>query len=62
MADGPLSAEYHDVHLAFARAAIVTAAANREPILDLLKAYTEDVREAERDRAREDAGEGPPGD
>ena len=46
----PDSQEYHDAHLAFARAAIVEAAANREPILDRLHAYTADVIQAERDK------------
>jgi hypothetical protein len=41
------SAEYHDAHLAFARAGIVEAAAHREPLLDRLKTYTDDVRQAE---------------
>jgi hypothetical protein len=50
-----LSPEYHEAHLAFAAARIVEAAANREPILKLLRRYREDVVEAERDRLR---GEG----
>ena len=45
------SPEYHSAHLAFSRAAIVARAADGRPILDLLLRYTEDVREAERDRA-----------
>jgi hypothetical protein len=44
------SQEYHDAHLAFARTEIVKAAFERRPILGLLHAYTEDVRQAERDR------------
>lgn len=44
------SAEYHDAHLAFARAGIVEAAAHREPVLDRLRSYTADVMQAERDR------------
>jgi hypothetical protein len=44
------SQEYHAAHLAFARAAIVVAAARREPIHAKLKAYTVDVQQAERDR------------
>jgi hypothetical protein len=43
------SAEYHEAHLAFARAHIVKTAALGAPILDLLLAYTNDVRHAERD-------------
>lgn len=43
------SQEYHDAHLALLRATIVEKAAHREPILGLLKAYTDDVRKAERD-------------
>ena len=51
-----LSAEYHDAHLAFARANIVEAAANREPLLNRLRAYTADVRRAERDRILSQGG------
>lgn len=46
MGDSP---EYHAAHLSFARAAIVEAAANREPILDRLRAYSDDVAKACRD-------------
>lgn len=52
MADPIYSPEYHVAHLAFARADIVEAAANRQPILDRLRAYTADVVKAERDRHR----------
>lgn len=45
-----LSPEYHAAHLAFARAEIVRAAADREPILDLLQVYYDDIARAERDR------------
>lgn len=44
------SQQYHEAHLAFSRATIVKAAADRHPILDRLKTYTEDVIKAERDR------------
>lgn len=50
--DPECSQEYHEAHLAFARADIVQAAANREPLLDRLRAYTADVVKAERDRQR----------
>lgn len=46
----PRSQEYHSAHLSFARVRIVEAAANREPILNLLHLYTADVRQAEHDR------------
>jgi hypothetical protein len=45
-----MSAEYHEAHLAWARAGIVEAAAYRGALLDRLKKYTDDVRRAERDR------------
>jgi hypothetical protein len=45
-----MSDEYHEAHLAFARVAIMEAHAQREPILDKIHRYTEDVRRAERDR------------
>jgi hypothetical protein len=45
-----LSPEYHAAHLAFARAGIVQAAADRKPILDMLLVYSNDVARAERDR------------
>lgn len=48
-----LSQEYHKTHLAFSRAVIVKSAALGQPILDLLKDYTNDVVKAERDRAAE---------
>lgn len=54
----PMSQEYHQAHLAFARADIVEAAANRDPILGLLKAYTADVAAAVRDEIFEAAREG----
>ena len=43
------SPEYHSAHLAFSRSTITQAAAEGRPILDLLKTYTEDVKQAERD-------------
>jgi hypothetical protein len=48
----PASAEFHATHLAFARVGIVKAAAEGRSILDALKAYTDDVAQAERDRCR----------
>lgn len=51
----PASAQYHAAHLAFARATIVEAAATRQPILDLLREYTADVVQAERDRLMREA-------
>jgi hypothetical protein len=45
-----MSQEYHQAHLAFSRAAIVEAAANRDPLLNLLYVYTADVVKAEQDR------------
>lgn len=45
-----MSPEYHAAHLAFSRAGIVEAAANQEPILAKLSAYTADVLQAERER------------
>lgn len=44
------SPEYHEAHLAFAAAHIVGAAANREPILNLLRAYRADVEKATADQ------------
>lgn len=41
---------FHEAHLAFFRATIVAKSASGEPILTLLKKYTEDVRRAERDK------------
>jgi hypothetical protein len=43
---------YHETHLAFLRSEIVTKAFKRERILELLKQYEEDVRQAERDRQK----------
>jgi hypothetical protein len=47
--------EYHEAHLAFARAEIVTAAAQGERVAHLLRAYTADVICAERDRQADEA-------
>ena len=45
--------DYHDAHLAFARAEIIQAAARREPLMKLLHEYTRAVEAGVRDRLEE---------
>jgi hypothetical protein len=45
-----MSGSYHLAHLGLMRSEIIDSARREQPLLDLLKTYTEDVVKAERDR------------